>query len=173
MLTAKATLKDKISGFEIGADEYIMKPFEIEELKIRINNLLQQRKRLHEHYKKYGLFEIDEQKISSVDQKFISNALEIINNNISNCSLTVDLMAEKLAVSRSLLHKKFSALVGESPGELTKRIRLNKAAELIEHNSGNITEISFKVGFNNPSYFTECFKKQFGVSPSQYHNRFS
>ncbi|MCB0742790.1 MAG: response regulator [Ignavibacteriae bacterium] len=171
MLTAKATLEDKISGFDIGADEYIMKPFEIEELKSRINNLLQQRKRLHEHYKKHQLFDIVDQKISSIDQKFISKVLELIKNNISNSEFTIELLAENLAVSRSLLNKKLSALVGHAPGELIKRIRLNKAADLLKHKSGNVTEISFEVGFNNSSYFTECFKKQFGVSPTQFQKQ--
>jgi AraC-like DNA-binding protein len=74
-------------------------------------------------------------------------------------------------MSRSLLHKKLAALAGEPPGELIKRFRLNKAAKLIESKSGNITEIAFDVGFNDPSYFTACFRKQFGMSPSQYHQK--
>jgi len=169
LLTAKATTNDKIEGFEIGADEYIMKPFEFEELKARIINLLEQRKRIHEHYRKFGLFELDKQKISSVDQKFISKAMEIIKKNLSNFDFSIEKFADSMAVSKSLLHKKFIALIGEPPGELIKRIRLNKAAELLKNDFGNITEISFEVGFNDPSYFSECFKKQFGVSPSHYH----
>jgi AraC-like DNA-binding protein len=78
-------------------------------------------------------------------------------------------LAEKLAVSQSLLYKKINSLTGTSPSELIKKLRLNKAAKLIESNTGNISEIALEVGFNNPSYFTECFKKQFGVAPSQYH----
>ena len=77
-------------------------------------------------------------------------------------------MSEKLSVNRSLLFKKVNTLVGEPPGELIKRMRLNKAATLIEKKFGNISEIALEVGFSNPSYFTECFKKHFGVSPSQY-----
>ncbi len=79
------------------------------------------------------------------------------------------MFAEKLAVSRSLLHKKLTALTGESPGELIKRFRLNKAAKMLELKSGNVTGIAFEVGFNDASYFTACFRKQFGISPSQYH----
>jgi AraC-like DNA-binding protein len=76
-----------------------------------------------------------------------------------------------MAVSRSLLFKKVTALIGESPSEFIKRTRLNKAARLIEKNHGNISEIALEVGFCNPSYFAECFKKQFGIAPSQYkHN---
>lgn len=169
LLTAKATLKDKIEGLETGADEYIMKPFEATELKARIKNLLEQRKRIHKHFQKNGIIKFDEKHFTSVDQKFLQQAVEIINSHIPDSSFSVEMFAEKLAVSRSLLHKKLVALIGESPGELMKRIRLNKAANLIEHNSSNITETAFEVGFNDPSYFTACFKKQFGVSPSQYH----
>lgn len=169
ILTAKATMNDKLNGLEIGADDYIMKPFEAEELKARIKNLLEQRQRLHEHFRRYGLVDIEDKKITSVDRKFIQQAVEIINKNISDTLFGVEKFAEDMAISKSLLFKKTSSLIGIPPIELIKRTRLNKAAKLIENNSGNISEIALEVGFNNPSYFTECFKKQFGVIPSQYH----
>jgi signal transduction histidine kinase/DNA-binding response OmpR family regulator len=172
LLTAKTTLQDKIEGFETGADDYIYKPFEADELKARIKNLLDQRKRIHEHFKKYGLFEFENNKVNSVDQKFLKKICETITNNLTEPSFGVDLLAEEMSISKSLLYKKFIALIGEPPGELIKRIRLDKAVQLIEKNSGNITEIAFEVGFNDPSYFTACFKKQFGKTPSQYHNKF-
>jgi len=175
MLTAKATTKDKISGLEIGADDYIMKPFEADELKARIKNLLEQRKRLHEHFRKYGLVESakggEEKNITPCDQKFVQKAVEVINEHISDTSFGVEMLADDMAVSRSLLLKKLEVLVGESPNELIRRIRLDKAANLLKHNSGNISEIALEVGFTNPSYFAEAFKKQFGVPPSQYHSK--
>lgn len=169
MLTAKATMQDKINGLEIGADDYIMKPFEAEELKARIKNLLEQRKRLHEHFRKYGLVELEEQKITSVDELFLRKTVSVINEHLSDTSFGIEQLAENLAVSRALLFKKMNSLAGEPPGEIIKRIRLNAAAKLIEKNTGNISEIALEVGFNNPSYFSECFKKQFGMVPSQYH----
>lgn len=169
LLTAKASSQDKIEGFETGADDYIMKPFEPEELKARIRNLIEQRKRIHEHFRKHGLFEIEEEHITPVDQKFLQKAAAIINEHISDASFGVEMLANDMAVSRSLLLKKIEALIGEPPNELIKRTRLNKAAKLIESKFGNISEIALEVGFNNPSYFAECFKKQFGFSPSQYH----
>jgi AraC-like DNA-binding protein len=78
-----------------------------------------------------------------------------------------------MAMSRSLLFKKISSLTGESPIELIRRVRLEKAAKLIESNGGNISEIALEVGFSNPSYFSECFRKQFGIAPSQYHTKTS
>ena len=169
LLTAKATLKDKIEGLETGADDYIMKPFEAQELKVRIKNLLKQRKRIHEHFKKYEIA-FDDKNLTPIDQKFLRNVVGIISQYMSDEYFSVEILAEKLAMSRSLLHKKLVALVGEPPNELIKRIRLNKAAKLIEHKAGNISEIALQVGFNNPSYFAECFHKQFGINPSQYHN---
>jgi signal transduction histidine kinase/ligand-binding sensor domain-containing protein/AraC-like DNA-binding protein len=169
LLTAKSTLRDKLVGLETGADDYIMKPFEASELKARIKNLLEQRKRLHEHFKKFGLIEIEEKKLPSIDQQFLQKAVNTINENITDPYFNVELFAKKMAVSRSLLYKKLVSLTGDSPIELIKRLRLNKAAALIEKNYGNITDISFAVGFSNPSYFTECFKNQFGIPPTMYH----
>ena len=168
MLTAKSTMHDKISGLELGADEYIMKPFEALELKARIQNLLVQRKRLHKHFHKYGIFEFEGKTITSVDQKFLQNAIRIITEHIADTEFSVEKFADEMAVSRSLLLKKIVALVGCAPRELIKSTRLNKSVKLIESNFGNISEIALEVGFNNPSYFAECFKKQFGISPSNY-----
>ena len=168
LLTAKATISDKLNGLETGADDYIMKPFEIEELSARIKNLIEQRKRIHEYFKKKGIFELNEAKITSVDKKLLQNVLNIINDNISDPSFGVESLAENLAVSRYVLYKKIISLTGESPVELIRRIKLLQAANLIENKFGNLSEIALEVGFNNPAYFSECFKKQFGVPPSQY-----
>jgi DNA-binding response OmpR family regulator len=173
MVTAKATMKDKINGLEIGADDYIMKPFEASELIARIKNLLEQRKRVHEHFRKFGLFEIEEINITPVDKKFLEKAVTLITKHISDLSFGVEILADNMAMSRSLLFKKISSLTGESPIELIRRVRLEKAAKLIESNGGNISEIALEVGFSNPSYFSECFRKQFGIAPSQYHTKTS
>ncbi len=168
LLTAKAAKQDKIEGFETGADEYIMKPFETDELKARIKNLIDQRKRLHEHFRKHGIFEIEESRFTSADKKFLKKVFNTITENISDPSFNVEVLSELIAVSRSVLHKKIVSLTGEPPVELIRRIRLTKGAELIEKKFGNISEIAFEVGFNNPAHFSEYFKKQFGVTPSQY-----
>ncbi|MHB8337406.1 MAG: hybrid sensor histidine kinase/response regulator transcription factor [Ignavibacteriaceae bacterium] len=169
LLTAKATTDDKITGFETGADDYIIKPFDTEELKARIKNLIDQRERIHEHFRKNGLFEIDEVNITPVDYRFLQRTITNINEHISDSSFSVEKLAENMAVSRSLLLRKIEALIGEPPIELIKSTRMHKAAKLIESIFGNISEIALEVGFNNPSYFAECFKKQFGVTPTQYH----
>jgi signal transduction histidine kinase/ligand-binding sensor domain-containing protein/DNA-binding response OmpR family regulator len=169
LLTAKAAKEDKLEGYETGADDYIMKPFDTDELKARIKNLIEQRKRLHEHFQKEGIVGLDQTRITSVDKKFLQRAYEIISQNISNESFSVEVFAKNLSVSKSLLHKKITALTGEPPVEFIRRIRLNRAATFIENKFGNLSEIALEVGFSNPAYFSECFKKQFGVPPSQYH----
>jgi signal transduction histidine kinase/ligand-binding sensor domain-containing protein/DNA-binding response OmpR family regulator len=169
LLTAKASSQDKIEGLDTGADDYIMKPFEPEEVKARIRNLVEQRKRIHEHFRKHGLFEIEEKKITPVDRQFLERTVAAITKHISDVSFGVESLAAEVAVSRSVLLKKIEALVGEPPSELIKRTRLDRAAKLIEEGFGNISEIALEVGFNNPSYFAECFRKQFGLTPSQYH----
>ncbi len=168
LLTAKASSQDKIEGFATGADDYIMKPFEPEEVRARIQNLVEQRKRIHEHFRKHGLLEIEEEKITPVDLKFLLRAFEMITHHIADTSFNVEAFSENLAISRSVLYKKIISLTGESPVELIRRIRLEKAKELIQKKFGNLSEIALEVGFSNPAYFSDCFKKQFGVPPSQY-----
>ncbi len=168
LLTAKSSISDKIEGLKTGADDYIMKPFEESELKARIKNLLEQRRRVHEHFQKHG-FLIDEFKVASIDQKFLQQTISAISKFLQDSNFTVEKLAQEMAMSRSLLHKKLISLVGESPSDLIRRIRLNKAVKLIEQKAFNISEVAFEVGFNNPSYFAKCFQKQFGFSPSQYH----
>jgi DNA-binding response OmpR family regulator len=169
LLTAKASNQDKIEGFKTGADDYIMKPFEPAEVMARISNLIEQRKRIHEHFKKHGLYEIEARSITPVDQKFLQHALAVITKHLSDTAFGVESLAEEMAVSRSVLLKKIEALVGEPPSELIKRTRLTTAAQLIERRFGNISEIALEVGFSSPSHFADCFKRQFGTSPSHYH----
>jgi CheY-like chemotaxis protein/two-component sensor histidine kinase len=173
LLTAKASGESKIEGLETGADDYIMKPFDAKELKVRIKNLIDQRKKLREHFLQEGIFNLDNKNIISVDKKFLEKAVKIINEHLSDSLFGVESFASKIALSRVTLHKKLIALIGEPPGNLIKRIRLSKAAKLIENKTGNISEIALEVGFNNPAYFSECFKKQFGVTPSQYQSNFT
>jgi signal transduction histidine kinase/ligand-binding sensor domain-containing protein/DNA-binding response OmpR family regulator len=173
LLTAKAAKQDKIEGYEIGADDYVMKPFEPDELRARIKNLIEQRKRLHEHFQKKGILDIEQSNITSIDKKFLQKAYDIINQNMSDTTFGLESFAELLSISRSVLHRKITSLTGESPGELIRRIRLKRASQLIEQNFGNMSEISLEVGFNNPSQFARSFHKQFGVSPSVYQQKFT
>lgn len=98
----------------------------------------------------------------------MERTIEIIENNISNPDFGVDLFGKQVGLSHSRLHRKIRALTNQSPVELIRTFRLKRAASLLKQKFGNIAEIAYEVGFSNPAYFTECFRKQFGVSPSEY-----
>jgi DNA-binding response OmpR family regulator len=168
LLTAKATDKDKISGYETGADDYIMKPFDSEVLKARIKNLIDQRRKLREQFRKEGLVEIEEKNITPTDKKFLKNVIQIINKHLQDTSFGVEMLADEISMSRRNLDRKLVALTGGSPGDLIRRVRLTQAVKLINQNFGNISEIALEVGFGNPAYFSKCFNEQFGLSPSEY-----
>jgi signal transduction histidine kinase/ligand-binding sensor domain-containing protein/DNA-binding response OmpR family regulator len=168
LLTAKASGQDKIEGLETGADDYISKPFDAKELLVRVRNLIEQRKKIIEHFKKQEIFEISNIQIKSRDKKFISKAIEIINAHISDEDFDVSTLASEIGLSRVQLHRKLTALLGHSSSELIRIIKLTKAARLIKSNYGNITEIALEVGFNNPANFAKAFRAHFGVSPSDY-----
>jgi DNA-binding response OmpR family regulator/anti-sigma regulatory factor (Ser/Thr protein kinase) len=169
LLTAKAAKEDKLEGYETGADEYLMKPFEPDELRARVKNLIEQRKRLHEHFRKKGMTAISQTKITSVDKKFLQNVFDDIERHLSDTAFSVDVLVRDISISRPVVHRKIVSLTGETPGEVIRRIRLNRAAELIQQNFGNLSEIALEVGFSNPAHFSEAFKKHFGVSPSHFN----
>jgi YesN/AraC family two-component response regulator len=168
LLTAKASNTDKIEGIETGADEYIIKPFDPGELKLRIKSMIEQRKRIHAHFRKKGLFELEESNITSIDKKFLEKVIKSITDHISDASFSVEFLAESMSMNRAVLYRKIVSLTGQPPVELIRRIRLNRGAEMLEKKSGNISEIALNLGFNNPAYFSECFKKQYGVPPAKY-----
>ena len=168
LLTAKATDKDKIVGYETGADDYIMKPFDSGVLKVRIKNLIDQRRKLQEHFRKEGLLEIEDKEITSTDKKFLKNVIQTISKHLSDTSFGVEILADEVSMSRRNLERKLTSLTGESPVEIIKRIRLTRASKLILQKSGNISEIALEVGFSNPAYFSKCFREQFGITPFEY-----
>jgi len=170
LLTAKAGMENKLEGLETGADDFLTKPFNTEELVVRIRNLIQQRRNLRmqfieEFNQSHGLQEKVE---LSMDQKFIQKAKNVVEEYMSDPDFNVELFGQEMALSRSQLHRKLSALLDQSPTDFIRTIRLNRAAVLLAQKSANVAEIAYDVGFNNPSYFSECFRKQFGKLPSEY-----
>jgi signal transduction histidine kinase/DNA-binding response OmpR family regulator len=168
MLTAKAEQGDKLEGLETGADDYLIKPFDPEELRVRTRNLIKQRKQLREHYSNNPLFTEKEVAVTSIDEQFLQRLREIIESNMDNELLSVEDISKQIGLSRSQLHRKLKAVTGIAPSAFLRRIRLQRARTLLEKQAGNITEVGFMVGFSNLPYFSKCFKEEFGVSPSEF-----
>jgi len=165
MLTAKATSEDKIEGYETGADDYIMKPFEAAELKVRIKNLIEIRRKLHKKFSSddFGI----PKELSSIDEQFMKRVLRGINKHISDEKFSIEELGKEAAMSRMHLHRKLKALTGKSTSLFIRSVRLAKAKKMIKEERGNISEIAYDLGFGSPAYFTKCFKEEFGYLPSE------
>ncbi|MEN8229451.1 MAG: ATP-binding protein, partial [Bacteroidota bacterium] len=168
MLTAKATLEDKMEGLETGADDYIFKPFDIKEVKVRTKNLIEQRRKLREKFRKEITIDPREIVITSIDEKFLKKAMEIVETHMSDEKFDVPGLCKEMNMSRSTLFRKLHALTSLSPVEFIRTIRLKRAASLLKQRYGNVYEVALEVGFSNPSYFTRMFRRSYEVSPSEY-----
>jgi Signal transduction histidine kinase len=171
LLTAKTDLNSKIEGLNNGADAYVEKPFSTTFLKAQIKNLIESRKALRRRFSELPFVPLNSVANNKADEEFLSKMNAIIDSNISNFDFNVDLLAEQLCISRSGLFVKIKNLVDVTPNELIQLVRLKKAAELLSENKYRINEIGYMVGFNNPSYFTKCFQKQFGIRPGDFMNK--
>jgi AraC-like DNA-binding protein len=168
LFTSRSAVENKIEGLETGADDYLTKPFSIAELQARVNNLITQRKNLRRKYRKEFIFDAKDIAATPTDEKFLDRAFQVIENHISDYNFTVEAFAKEIGLSRMQLHRKISALTDQSANELIRSYRLKKSARLLARKTGNISEVAYEVGFNNPSYFASSFKELFGYSPSEY-----
>lgn len=173
LLTAKAEVSDKLEGLKIGADDYLTKPFDMTELKLRVSNIFLSRKRLQKHFSNNHTSEqVKIQTLSvnvpSQDAEFISKLGETIHQNFTDESFTVEKLASLMGQSRSNLYRKVIALTSESPSETLKRVRLEHAAQLLKQNAGSISEIAYGSGFSSISHFSKSFKTAYKVSPTTY-----
>ncbi len=168
LLTARATEKQKIEGFESGADDYITKPFSFEILQSRISNLISLRKALREDYLKQIKIQPGDISITSLDEKLIRKALDVVEKNISEPDFSVRQFSREMAMSRVHLYKKLSYLTGKTPIEFIRLIRLKRAAQLLKKSQLSVSEIAYTVGFNNPKYFAKHFKAEYKTLPSLY-----
>ena len=168
MLSAKALIKDKLEGIDSGADMYLSKPFDMDILRSSLVQLLKSRQIMFNKFYN-GITPKAKEKTTTLDNEFIKNVLNYINENINEYDLSVEVLASKVFLSRSQLYRKIKTLTGVSVNEFIRNVRLEKAKELIELGNDNITEISIKVGFSSPSYFTKCYKEKYGHLPT--HNK--
>jgi signal transduction histidine kinase/ligand-binding sensor domain-containing protein/DNA-binding response OmpR family regulator len=173
LLTSRSSLIYKLEGLESGADDYISKPFDIDEFKIRIKNLLESTLRLKEKFTTTDKFQPNEVLVSSFDEKLYEKALQIVEDNIGNEQFDVAYFCSELGVSRTMLFTKIKAWTNFTPNEFIQHFRMLRASQLLEQGTINIAEVSYLVGYKNPKYFSSCFHKKFGKTPTQYSDRFS
>ena len=167
MLTAKAGQSNKLEGLTQGADAYLTKPFNDEELLLLMKNLIESRKNLWEHFKALDMLLVNEIDVTSIDDKFLQNVFKTIKDNINNELFGVEDIARAVGFSRAQLHRKLKALSDKSPNQLITEIRLNEAHRMLKLKTGSVSEIAYSVGYSNLSYFTKSFKEKFGVLPSK------
>ncbi len=168
LLTALSETDKRIDGLETGADAYLVKPFENKLLRAQISNLLTSRKRLQQSFKESEEKWADDSNLMHQDKKLVERAIHVVEKHLLNPNFSVEQLADELGVSRSTLHRKMRVLTNQSATEFVRYVRMKKAIKLMKEGNFNIDEIGYAVGFNSHSYFTQCFKKQFGMTPSEY-----
>lgn len=171
LLTAKNTLQSKIEGLELGADAYIEKPFSPKYLQVQIANLLQNRSKIKDYFASSPLAHINSMAYTKADEKFLEKLNEVINADIANVNLDVELLAQRLNMSRPTLYRKIKSISDLTPNELINIARLKKAAELLTKGDYKMFEVAELVGYTSQTAFGRNFQKQFGMSPSDYLNQ--
>ena len=173
MLSAKNTTEDQVSGFEVGADAYITKPFEpdylIAVLKAQLKNREKLRRLLGQTTRPPG--EIDDKELLPQDKIFIQNLYDLMETELSNPELNINKMTETLKISRTKFYYKVKGLTGMNPNVFFKTYKLNRAEEILMTGKYNISEIADMTGFSTLSHFSLSFKKHFGTTPSEYHKK--
>ena len=171
LLTARDDSESKIAGFEKGADQYVVKPFEINELIARIKSLLTQGDRLRKKFSREFVLQPSDIQLGDKDMEFLDKLVRVIEKNIDNESFTVEHLQTNIGMSRMQLHRKLKALTNQSASDFIRSIRLKRAAQILRQPGMQVAEAAYLSGFNHMSYFAKCFKEQFGVLPSEYSNR--
>jgi DNA-binding response OmpR family regulator/two-component sensor histidine kinase len=181
MLTAKATVEDRIEGFELGADDYLTKPFNRAEIQARVRNLVQQRQRLYQRFAILPLHLSAEQAAPAAEpvklakpvllvaeQKFLDRLTAVVIQHLDNADFSVEVLAEAVNISRTQLHRKLRAVASTTATNFIRDIRLAKAGDLLAAGEDNVSQVAFAVGFDSLSYFAKVFQERYGVLPSQY-----
>jgi signal transduction histidine kinase/DNA-binding response OmpR family regulator len=166
LLTARATTGEKIDGLELGADDYLTKPFDVNELRVRVANLVASRQRLREHFSRGGAsLHAREVPVTSGADAFLERLREAVEAEMGDEEFSVDRLAEQMGLSRGHLHRRLRDLLDETPTHLIRRIRLERAMQLLAGRAGSV---AYGVGFKSVSHFSQCFREQVGMTPSQY-----
>ncbi|NNC62450.1 MAG: response regulator [Eudoraea sp.] len=168
LLTARAGEEDQYKGLTTGADAYVTKPFKSKLLQTRVQNLIESRKALRDRYSQEVILKPKDIAITNLDEIFLERVQEVLDLKLTESAFSTQEFAEAVGMSRMQLHRKLKALTGLSASEFVRSQRLKLAASLLQKSDANISEIGYQVGFNDPSYFTKCFREAYGVSPSAF-----
>lgn len=168
LLTARTTDQQKYEGLQTGADDYITKPFNFEMLELRIQNLIKQRQKLRNLYNKNFEIKPSEISVTSLDEKFLQKVKDLTEKNMQEPDFSVEKLSLEIGISRAHLYNKLLALTGKTPIEYIRIMRIRRAAQLLEKSQLTVMEVAYKVGFNDPRYFTKHFKNEYKMTPSQY-----
>jgi signal transduction histidine kinase/ligand-binding sensor domain-containing protein/DNA-binding response OmpR family regulator len=168
LLTARTTDVSRIEGLQLGADDYLTKPFNIEVLRLRVKKFIEWEQNNHQQFRQKMNIEPSEITITPLDEQFIKKAIAIVEQNISDSDFSVETLATATAMSRSTLYKKLMAITGQGPAEFIRTIRIKRGRALLESSQMQVTEIAYAVGFTTVKSFTMNFKSEYGMTPSEY-----
>ena len=168
LLTAKTQVTSKLEGMGIGADAYVTKPFNSQLLKATVENLIENRRKLQQRFAQEVVLMPKDVAVSSADEMFLERLQKVLDMHLTEPNFTAELFGTEMGVSRMQLHRKLKALTNQSTSEFLRSQRLKLALNLLKANKISISEVGYAVGFNDPSYFTKCFKQEFGSVPSEY-----
>ena len=168
LLTARTTDVSRIEGLQLGADDYLTKPFNVEVLRLRVKKFIEWEQNNHQQFRKKMIIEPSEITITPLDEQFIKKAITLVEQNISDSDYSVETLAADVAMSRSTLYKKLMAITGQGPAEFIRTIRIKRGRALLETSQMQITEIAYAVGFTTVKSFTMNFKAEYGMTPSEF-----
>jgi signal transduction histidine kinase/DNA-binding response OmpR family regulator/tetratricopeptide (TPR) repeat protein len=173
LLTARSGEENELTGFETGADAYIVKPFNRKILKLQVKKLIELRKKLRQRYSQELILKPKDIAINTMDQKFLEKVEQLLDNQITNSDFTSEIFSRQIGMSRMQLHRKLKALTGLSTSAFIRSQRLKLAVKLLEKDSSNISDVAYAVGFNDLTYFIKCFKEVYKTTPKKYINKAS
>lgn len=171
LLSAKVSDEDKLEGFQVSADAYITKPFNFQLLKAQLLSIIENRNLTARKFKSTPLTQSIEVSLTSMDEKILNQAIEVVKKNIEDPEFNLQKFTAEMNISNSMLYRKLKSLTNLSPNEFIRNIRLKAACKLLLEQKGNISEVAYRVGFNDANYFSKCFKKEFDVTPMEYIER--
>ena len=173
MLTSKADIGNRLEGLERGADAFLAKPFNMEELHMNIENLIHNRQRLKGKFSgaQQQADKVEQCEVKGNDELLMERIMKAVNKNISDSNFNVDMLTREVGISRAQLHRKMKEMTGISTSEFIRNIRLEQAARLLREQKVNVTQVAYTVGFSNLAHFSTIFRKHFGVSPTEYMER--